>query len=272
MEIQKKQITVVTGCVIDGRRILLTQRFEPELPEADRKWDLPGGKTEFGESSSDVVIREVKEETGLDIEPIELIPYIHTNLWRYSDKWLHVVLMCYVCQLTGKHIRPRRQAAEARRATWVDIGEIDLRKTLPGVREFLVWVAREKFGIKASNGNGHHTVYLECVKREENVDKFYFMTDEPPTMPRNPQQLSLLDSERHLMNPSPFVLTRSWGRRGGPAKSIQEEYYSEMAVLRRMAEILRERQSKNYRIVESTLGDSYDEAFSALQTAAVGDS
>lgn len=59
----------VTGVVIeDGRILLLNQDTE-----TGRSWSLPGGKLEEGETLAGALVREMKEETGLDIEPGRLL-------------------------------------------------------------------------------------------------------------------------------------------------------------------------------------------------------
>lgn len=60
----------VTGIVIeDGRLLLLNQ----DIPGTGRSWSLPGGKLESGESLAEALVREMKEETGLDVEPGRLL-------------------------------------------------------------------------------------------------------------------------------------------------------------------------------------------------------
>ena len=54
----------------DDGRLLLARRAGP--PD-EGKWDLPGGFLEEGEHPLDAVVRELREETGLEIEPLELI-------------------------------------------------------------------------------------------------------------------------------------------------------------------------------------------------------
>lgn len=264
----KKQITVFTGCVLDGSRVLLLQRFEPELPEADRKWEFPGGKVEFAERAAEVVKREVKEETGILVEPLELIPYVHTNIWRYEHVVLHVIVMCYVCKPVAERQRILRKKDEARRVLWVDIGSIDLTTLLPGIREFLSWVAREKFHLVQAPLNRTRRVYLECVEPLKNMDKMYYVADEQPTILRAGTQLGLFSEHEHTSSssaPTPFVVTRSWGRRGHAPRSTVEEYYSQRAALKRFSEILRERRARGYRIVESTIGNDFDSVLERLE-------
>jgi ADP-ribose pyrophosphatase YjhB (NUDIX family) len=59
----------VTGVVVeDGRILLLNQETD-----TDRSWSLPGGKLEDGETLAEALVREMKEETGLDVEPGRLL-------------------------------------------------------------------------------------------------------------------------------------------------------------------------------------------------------
>jgi ADP-ribose pyrophosphatase YjhB (NUDIX family) len=60
----------VGAVIVDEGRVLLVRRgTEPMLGE----WTLPGGLVEVGEPLLAGVVREVSEETGLTVEPIELI-------------------------------------------------------------------------------------------------------------------------------------------------------------------------------------------------------
>jgi ADP-ribose pyrophosphatase YjhB (NUDIX family) len=59
----------VTGIVVeDGRILLLNQDAD-----AGRSWSLPGGKLEDDETLAGALVREMKEETGLDVEPGRLL-------------------------------------------------------------------------------------------------------------------------------------------------------------------------------------------------------
>jgi ADP-ribose pyrophosphatase YjhB (NUDIX family) len=60
----------VGAVVVDKGRVLLVRRGTEPLRG---QWSLPGGLLELGESLKDGVIREVREETGLIVEPLDLI-------------------------------------------------------------------------------------------------------------------------------------------------------------------------------------------------------
>jgi ADP-ribose pyrophosphatase YjhB (NUDIX family) len=55
----------VTGIVIEDGRILLLNQ---DVPGTGRSWSLPGGKLEDGETLAEALVREMKEETGLDVD------------------------------------------------------------------------------------------------------------------------------------------------------------------------------------------------------------
>ena len=71
----------VTAVVVDVGRLLMVHRADNDL------WALPGGGHELGESIEDTVIREVKEETGIDVEVTGLVG-LYTNpahVMAYDD-------------------------------------------------------------------------------------------------------------------------------------------------------------------------------------------
>lgn len=62
----------------DGRILLGRRAVEPERD----KWDILGGFLDEGEHPLDAVVRELREETGLEIEPVELVAI---EMDRYGD-------------------------------------------------------------------------------------------------------------------------------------------------------------------------------------------
>ncbi|MER6628291.1 (deoxy)nucleoside triphosphate pyrophosphohydrolase [Streptomyces sp. NPDC000987] len=67
-----ERIVVVGAALLDGGRLLAARRSAP--PDLAGRWELPGGKVEPGESPEAALVRELREELGVDAEPVERIP------------------------------------------------------------------------------------------------------------------------------------------------------------------------------------------------------
>src|ERR1700722_187184 len=83
----------VTGVVIEGGRILLLNQDA----DAGRSWSPPGGKREDGETLAGALVREMREETGLEVEPGRLL-YVCDHL---PGDGTHVVHLTFEARRTG---------------------------------------------------------------------------------------------------------------------------------------------------------------------------
>lgn len=85
-------IDVSCAVIIEKGRVLATRR-SAAMPHP-LKWEFPGGKLKGGESPKAGIVREIREELGLEVEPQRLLePVIH----RYNDR--SVRLIPVVCQI-----------------------------------------------------------------------------------------------------------------------------------------------------------------------------
>ncbi|XP_004297154.1 PREDICTED: nudix hydrolase 1-like [Fragaria vesca subsp. vesca] len=80
---------VVVVCLLRGYKVLLGRR---RSSLGDSMFSLPGGHLEYGESFEECAIREVKEETGLDIDQLEFIN-VTNNLFSEEGKPYHYVVV-----------------------------------------------------------------------------------------------------------------------------------------------------------------------------------
>ena len=107
----------VGGVVVHESRVLLVQRGTEPLKG---RWTIPGGLVDVGESLREAVIREVKEETGLDVEPVELIELLD-RIHREDERVrYHYVIADYLCRMTGGTLGA---ASDADAARWVERSE-----------------------------------------------------------------------------------------------------------------------------------------------------
>jgi ADP-ribose pyrophosphatase YjhB (NUDIX family) len=132
---------VGVGAVIvrDGRALVVKRGHEPRKGE----WSLPGGLVELGESLVDALRRELREETGLEVEigpVIETFDRIHRDdrgRVRY-----HFVIVDFLC--TADNATPTA-GSDAEAVAWVRADELDaygisphaarvIRKGLEGLR------------------------------------------------------------------------------------------------------------------------------------------
>jgi mutator protein MutT len=88
----------VGAVVVDGGRVLVVRRGQEP---AKGKWSLPGGGLELGESLTEGVVREVREETGLTVQAIELVELLD-RIHREGERVrYHYVIADYLCRVVG---------------------------------------------------------------------------------------------------------------------------------------------------------------------------
>ncbi|MET9653713.1 (deoxy)nucleoside triphosphate pyrophosphohydrolase [Streptomyces sp. NPDC006460] len=125
-------VVVVAGAVYDRGRLLAARRSAPA--DLAGRWELPGGKLEPGESAREALVRELREELGVETEPGERIP----GEWPLKPGY---VLQVWTARLLSGEPRPLEDHDELR---WLARHELDtvdwLDQDRPAVAEAARWL------------------------------------------------------------------------------------------------------------------------------------
>jgi ADP-ribose pyrophosphatase YjhB (NUDIX family) len=101
----------VGAIIIEGDRVLLVKRAHPPI---QGQWSIPGGVLEVGETVREAAVREAREETGLIVEPGELLG-VYDRILRDAERRVqyHYVLIDFLCRPVGGEVLAATDAAEA---------------------------------------------------------------------------------------------------------------------------------------------------------------
>src|ERR1700676_4570635 len=102
----------VGAVIIEDSRVLLVKRAHPPLLA---QWSIPGGVREEGEQVREAAFPEAREETGLTVEPSELLG-VYDRILRNPEKRVqyHYVLIDFLCRRVAGALDAASDAAEAR--------------------------------------------------------------------------------------------------------------------------------------------------------------
>ena len=108
---ERPVVLVAAVALIDADgRVLLAER--PAGKSMAGLWEFPGGKVDVGETPEAALIRELKEELGIDVSAKCLAPFTFAS-HRYGT--FHLLMPLYVCRMWDGVVRPR----EGQRLAWV---------------------------------------------------------------------------------------------------------------------------------------------------------
>lgn len=102
----------VGAIIIRDDRVLLVKRAHPPI---QGQWSIPGGVLEVGELVREAAVREAREETGLIVEPADLLG-VYDRILRNEEQRVqyHYVLIDFLCRPVGGELRAASDAAEVR--------------------------------------------------------------------------------------------------------------------------------------------------------------
>ncbi len=111
----------------DDGRILLAKRTDNGL------WTIPGGTMNPGETIAETAVREVKEETGIDVEAVSLVG-IYTNprhVVEYSDGEVRQQFsVCFACRRIGGELATSDETSDVRYFSPIDLGDIEIHPSI----------------------------------------------------------------------------------------------------------------------------------------------
>ncbi len=132
-EYPHQPVVGVGAVILDcGRLVLVKRGAEPSLG----KWSFPGGAVELGETVRDALIRETKEECGLDIELVKDIPmdaYDILTMDTNGRLQYHYVLLQFLVRPKQRKLEPTSDVTDAR---WVPFEEVESYDLAESVRSF----------------------------------------------------------------------------------------------------------------------------------------
>jgi mutator protein MutT len=130
-EMKKARIsrTGAYGVAVAGHKILLVQQRRGPY---QGKWDLPGGKIEFGETPAEAVRREFLEETGKKLGEVACFDHLSV-LVDMQDYLFHQIGLIYVVHHLSDHI-DKESELEHR---WHDIHTLSLEELSPFAHEVI---------------------------------------------------------------------------------------------------------------------------------------
>ncbi len=108
-----RPVVGVGGVVIHRNRALLIRRGHHPLKG---EWSIPGGTVELGEELAQAVRRELKEETGLNVEPLDILAVFDRIQHAGGRIRYHFVIVDYLCRLKDGRLAPGSDVIAAR---WV---------------------------------------------------------------------------------------------------------------------------------------------------------
>ncbi len=130
----------VSAAVFREDRVLIVRRARPP---AHGLYTLPGGGVELGETLEQAVIREMREETALDIEPVALVGFRQAIARDAAGRVeRHFVILPFAARYIGGEISLNEELAEAH---WRLPEEIAGLKTTEGLGA-IVAAAKERLG------------------------------------------------------------------------------------------------------------------------------
>lgn len=116
---------VVAGFIEREDKVLLVKR--PKNKKRGGLWEFPGGKVENGETLEQALERELKEELGLEANPVEILEKI---VYSYPEEEIELILI-------KTYIQGEPHLSEAQELIWIPLDRIDELELCPADKQLI---------------------------------------------------------------------------------------------------------------------------------------
>ncbi len=140
----------VGGVVVADGRVLLVRRAKPPLLG---RWSIPGGTVELGETLEEALVREMAEETSLEVEPVEVLTVFDRIQSEGGEVVFHYVIVDYLCRHLSGVAHAGSDAAEVHWAGPDELERFDLTpKALEVVTEAFRLTTAKRLALEGRQG------------------------------------------------------------------------------------------------------------------------
>ena len=116
----------VRGAIIRNGKVLLVQE------RSDQKWCMPGGWADVGEVPSEMVAREVLEESGFEVAVKKVIGVYDANRSGIPIEFYHAYKIVFLCEIQGGEARPSDETAAVDFFSFEELPPLSVNRTNEG--------------------------------------------------------------------------------------------------------------------------------------------
>lgn len=140
-----RPIVGVGGVVITDGRALLIRRGYPPL---EGQWSIPGGTLKIGETIVEGILRELEEETSIEVRVLGMIE-VFERIFRDEDGKVqyHFVILDYLCEMAGGSARAGGDVVDVAWAGEAELKKFELTEAATRVVKKAFQMARERAGL-----------------------------------------------------------------------------------------------------------------------------
>lgn len=113
----------VRGAVVRDGKILLVQE------RRDERWAMPGGWADVGDIPSEMVAREVWEESGFEVVPRKVLAVFDANRGGRPLEFFHAYKIIFLCEITGGEARPSDETTDVRFFRFDELPPLSMQRT-----------------------------------------------------------------------------------------------------------------------------------------------